>query len=29
MTAQKSVTAGAVWHDVTTWGVEGRLWLKG
>jgi hypothetical protein len=28
MTAQKSVTAGAVWHDVTTWGVEGRLWLK-
>ena len=26
MTAQKSPTAGAVWHDVTTWGVEGRLW---
>jgi len=28
MTAQKSTTAGAVWHDVTTWGVEGRLWQK-
>ena len=28
MTAQKSTTAGAAWHDVTTWGVEGRLWEK-
>lgn len=28
MTAANSPTAGAVWHDVTKWGVEGRLWQK-
>ncbi len=28
MAAQKSAIAGAEWHDVTQWGVEGRGWVK-